>query len=132
VKVTALAFATVAAMILTAVALPASGTTSPSRRVLMGVIIRDTGITVGTSVITNHHGDNVPLGGPIPRGDFLSINVVNVGKKVHNFTFLGKKTPPIKPGKTAHMFTVANFRGTYVWKSTLDKGKKFRGVITIR
>jgi hypothetical protein len=118
-------------MTICAASFAASTTTEPTKYILMGVIIRDTGITVGTWHSTKHHGDMVPLAGPVPRGDYLSINVINIGKKVHNFTFLGKKTAPIKPGKKAHLFTAALTRGNFVYKSTLDKGKKFRGTITV-
>ena len=49
----------------------------------------------------------------------------------HNFAFLGKKTRAIKPGGKAHLFTAAITRGTFVYRSTLDTSKAFRGSITV-
>jgi hypothetical protein len=118
-------------MTFSAACLAASRTTEPSRYILMSVIINDKGIRIGAYQATKHHGDMAPLGGPVPRGDYLSINVFNLGKRPHNFTFLGKKTPTIKPGGKAHLFTAAITRGSFVWRSTLDKSKAFRGIITV-
>ncbi len=106
-------------------------TTVPSRFVEMSVIIRDNGILAGYASGSLSHDNNYPLYGPIPRGDTLTINIRNVGKKVHNFEIAGLKTKVIKPGKTAHLLIRAVVRGVYPWRSTLDKGKPFEGSITV-
>jgi hypothetical protein len=67
----------------------------------------------------------------VPRGGYVSFNVFNRGKKVHNFTVFGKKTGPIKPGGKAHLFSPANARGAFAYRSTIDKGAGFRGVLTV-
>ena len=71
------------------------------------------------------------LRGPIPRGDYLSFNILNRGKQLHDFTVFGKKTKPIKPGRKAHLFAQAVTRGTVRYRSTLDKGSSFRGSFAI-
>jgi hypothetical protein len=130
-KIGALVLAIAAAMTISGGSLASSRTTDPSHYILMSVIIQDSGIRVGTYQATKHHGDMKPLGGPIPRGDYLSINIFNLGKKPHNFHFMGKKTKTIKPGGKAHLFTAALTRGQFVYTSTLDKSKKFRGLLTV-
>jgi hypothetical protein len=106
-------------------------TTVPSRFVQMTVIIRDTGILAGYASGSQSHDNNYPLYGPVPRGDTLTINIRNIGKKVHNFEIAGRKTKLIKPGKTAHILIRAVVRGIYPWGSTIDKGKPFRGSLTV-
>jgi hypothetical protein len=130
-KLRALLVATAAALTFSAVALATAKTTEPSKYILVSVVIRDDGITIGSWLGTKHHGDMTPLAGPVPRGDYLSFQVLNIGKKVHNFTAFGKKTGPIKPGGKAHLFTAALVRGNFPYKSTVDKGKAFRGVFTV-
>jgi hypothetical protein len=131
VKTGALVLAIAAAMTISAAPSAGLRTTSPSAYILMSVLISDKGIKIGSYQASKHHGDMTPLGGPVPRGDFLSINVFNLGKKPHNFTVLGLKTPTIKPGGKAHLFTAAKTRGNFVYRSTLDKSKAFRGVLTV-
>jgi hypothetical protein len=130
----ALAVAATAAVVLsfcTAVAGAATKTTVPSKYIEMTVFIKDTGIIVAYAGGSRSHDPNYPLYGPVPRGDTLTINIRNAGKKVHNFDFAGSKTKAIKPGKTAHLIFRAVSRGVYDWKSTLDKGKFFRGTTTV-
>jgi hypothetical protein len=121
----------VALTFLTASAGAATKTTVPSRYIEMTVFIKDTGIIVAYAGGSKSHDPNYPLYGPVPRGDTLTINIRNAGKKVHNFDFAGSKTKAIKPGKTAHLIFRAVSRGVYDWKSTLDKGKFFRGSTTV-
>jgi hypothetical protein len=120
----------------------ATKTTAPSNKVTVLVVIDDKGMKVSTFVgigvgpADKNDPDNDPtsiqvLRGPIPRGDYLSFNIMNRGKKAHDFTAFGKKTKPIKPGKTAHLFAQALSRGSFGYRSTLDKGKAFRGQLTI-
>jgi hypothetical protein len=129
--------AVAAAMAFSAVSLAGPKTTSPSKKVTILVVINDEGISVHTFAGVLVHGDPeagalMQLPGPVPRGDYMSFNIYNRGKKVHNFTIFGKKTSLIKPGGKAHLFSMAQTRGTFVYQSTLDKSKKsFRGYFTI-
>jgi hypothetical protein len=106
-------------------------TTVPSRFIEMTVFIKDTGIIVAYGGGSRSHDNNYPLLGPVPRGDTLTIDIRNIGKKVHNFDFAGSKTKPIKPGKTAHLIFRAVARGVYDWGSTMDKGKFFHGTTIV-
>jgi hypothetical protein len=125
--------AALAALALSAASLGAVRTTAPSKRVTILVQITDKGLKftkfLGSADAAKAELEVMP--GPVPRGDYLSINVMNMGRKPHNFTILGKKTPWIKPGKTAHLFVTAVRRGNFPYRSTLDKGAAFRGQITI-
>jgi hypothetical protein len=76
-------------------------------------------------------GDLVPTQGPIPRGDNMSITIVNNGKRTQDFTILGHTTAPIKPGHQGHLSVVFSHRGTFSYGSTLDKAPKFHGVIRV-
>jgi hypothetical protein len=128
--VKALAVAAVASVLLglsATAAVAATKTTVPSTFIEMTVFIKDTGIIVAYAGGSRSHDPNYPLYGPVPRGDTLTINIRNVGKKVHNFDFAGSKTKLIKPGKTAHLIFRAVARGVYDWSSTVDKGKYFHG-----
>jgi hypothetical protein len=113
------------------VALASVKTTVPSKFIEMTVFIKDTGIIVAYAGGSKSHDNNYPLYGPVPRGDTLTIDIRNVGKKVHNFDFAGSKTKPIKPGKTAHLLFQAVARGIYDWSSTMDKGKFFHGTTIV-
>jgi hypothetical protein len=123
------------ALTCSAVALAAPRTTGPSKRVTVLVLINDKGIAVHPYVAVGSDSDlgqNLQvLRGPIPRGDYLSFNVLNRGKKTHSFTIFGKTTSPIKPGGKAHLFVAATVRGNFNFGSTLDKGKSFRGSIDV-
>ena len=117
-------------------ALPASSfgaakTTTPSKYVLVAVLITDQRITLGMWQGTQHHGDMIPLAGSVPRGDFISFNVLNRSKHVQQFTIFGKRTPKIKPGGKASLFVAALIRGNFPYKSTSPTGKSFRGVMTV-
>jgi len=117
----------------TAVSAPSFGTTAPSKKITVLVQINEKQLTF-TKFLGNADAPNTELEvmpGPVPRGDYLSINVRNIGKKAHNFTILGKKTPLIKPGKTAHLFVTAVQRGNFPYRSTVDRGAKFRGLMTV-
>jgi hypothetical protein len=109
-------------------------TTAPSKTISILVVINDKEIIVAPSTgSTTHNGSlgPAPFTGALPRGDYVSISVLNTGKKIHNFTIFGKKTKPLKPGGKAHFFVDAIARGKYPWGSTLDKGKLFHGSITV-
>jgi hypothetical protein len=106
-------------------------TTAPSKSVLVEVLITDKGIVIDKWVSSLTHNGLTTLAGPVPRGDYVSINVLNRGRKLHNFTIFGKTTPPIRPGRKAHLFVLANTRGSFRYRSTLDKGVSFRGTLIV-
>ena len=120
-----------ASLILPAVSLGAAKTTLPTKYLLVAVNLSDKGIKVGIYSGTRTHDGYVPVSSAIPRGDYLNFQIVNSGKKVHNFTIFGKKTKPIKPGGKAHLFTAAMVRGNFTYGSTLDKGKAFHGSLNV-
>ncbi len=123
----------------TALALPISSvaateTTAPAKTISILVVISDKQIeVVPARGSTSHNGSlgPTPISGSLPRGDYVSITVLNTGKKVHDFSIFGKQTKPIKPGGKAHLFADAITRGTHPWESTLDKGKNFHGSIIV-
>ena len=119
----------VVALAFAAVSLAGPKTTLPSKYIQMTVIINDKAIVLGAQQATKHHGDFTPLGGAVPRGDYLSINIFNRSTKVQSFSFLGKKTPPIKPGGKSHLFTVANARGQFTYKASGSKA--LHGSVTV-
>lgn len=109
----------VAGLAVSAPALGSSATTAPGQHALIGVTITDKSITV--------------LGNAQEaRGVIATFLANNLGKKPHNFTVLGKKTKTILPGHQARFTVTLTYRGSYPYRSTLDKGKKaFQGVFTV-
>jgi hypothetical protein len=110
-----------------------AATTDPAKKITLVVILNDKGLTLapfsqlGTGPATTLN----PLAGPVPRGDYVSINVYNRGSKAHDFTIFGKKTKPVKPGGRAHLFVAAMKRGKFLYRSTLDQGKAFQGYLRV-
>jgi hypothetical protein len=131
VRAAALVAASLTALLLPAALLASPKTTRPSKKITLAVIIYDTKISVQTfsQLGSGPTATLNPVAGPIPRGDFVSINIYNAGKKVHDFSIFGKKTKPIKPKGKAHIFLSANVRGNFVYKSTLDKGLTGRVIV---
>jgi hypothetical protein len=125
-------------LVVVALAVPVSAsaapqTTVPSKRVTIVVQIRDDGITLTKfqEMSAQAGPELVVMRGPIPRGDLLSVNVMNLGKKAHDFVFLGRKTQRIPPGRTAHLRMAAVTRGNFPYGSTVDRGPRFRGYVTV-
>ena len=119
---------------ISAASLAAVQTTAPSKTISILVVINDKEIIVAPSTGSTTHGGSLgpaPLTGPIPSGDYVSIDILNTGKKAHNFTIFGKKTKTIKPGGKAHLFADTVTRGKYPWASTLDPGRLFHGSVTV-
>jgi hypothetical protein len=106
-------------------------TTVPSRYVEMTVFLKDNGVIVAYGGGSRSHDSNYPLYGPVPRGDTLTIDIRNAGKKVHVFEFAGHKTKPLKPGGKAHFLFPAVSRGIYNWSSPPEKGKSFHGTTIV-
>jgi hypothetical protein len=128
-------FLAVAALAVPATSLAAATTTAPAKTISILVVINDKQIeVVPARGQANHNGSlgPTPLTGALPRGDYVSISILNTGKQVHDFSIFGKTTKPIKPGGKAHLFADAITRGKHLWESTLDKGKKnFHGSLTV-
>ncbi len=58
--------------------------------------------------------------------------MTNKGGKPHNFAAFGKKTPTLRPGAKASFEIALLHRGSFAYKSTLDKGKRaFSGVLEV-
>jgi hypothetical protein len=114
---------------------PSSATTGPTKSVTVLVLITDKGIALHPYVAVGSDSDlgaNLQvLDGPIPRGDYLKFSILNRGKKPHSFAVFGKTTRVIKPGGTAHLFAPAMVRGSFPYRSTIDKSKAFRGSIVV-
>jgi hypothetical protein len=109
-----------------------SATTAPTKLVTVLVLIDEKGIKLSMFTARDNQNTLDTISNRIiPRGDYVTINVLNRGKKHHDFTFMGKRTPLIKPGGRAHLFVVANSRGQFKYSSTLDRGKHFRGSLTV-
>src|SRR5439155_18009563 len=100
-------------------------TTQPTKYRLIIVVLADEGIKLGFYADSRTHDGYLPVPNFVPRGDYVSFNVLNTGKKLHNFMIFGKKTKPIKPGGKTHLFSAAMVRGSFRYASTLDKGRAF-------
>lgn len=114
-------------------ALARSGTTAPTKLVTVLVLIDEKGIKLSMFTARDNQNTLDTMSSRIiPRGDYVTINVLNRGHRHHDFTFMGKRTPQLKPGAKAHLFVVANARGRFPYRSTLDRGKPFRGSVTVQ
>ncbi|MBV8080574.1 MAG: hypothetical protein JO186_09410 [Actinobacteria bacterium] len=129
VPVAALAAAAVAAF--PAGSLARTATTQPSKFLTITVVESDKNVRLGIYASTATHDGLIEVGANIPRGDYISINVINVGKKPHDFKIFGHQTKVLKPGGKAHLYVAALIRGTYPYGSTIDKGKSFHGFVNV-
>jgi hypothetical protein len=124
--------ALVAGLALSATSLAGPKTTAPSLRLTVLVSLSDQGINLK---FFRWYGGNslVPVTGVgvAQRGGLATFNVINVGKKGHNFAILGKTTKVVKPGQRRHFNVYLTVRGNFPYQSTLDKGKSFRGVFRV-
>lgn len=129
-KAWAVVIAVTAALV---VASTAAATTDPAKKITLVVVINDKGLNLAafTQLGVPPAATLSPLAGPVPRGDYVSVNVYNRGSKAHDFTIFGKKTRPVKPGGKAHLFVAAMKRGKFLYRSTLDQGKAFQGYLRV-
>jgi hypothetical protein len=127
-KVRASAVAVFAAL---ALAAGSSATTQPTKYRTVSVVLTDKGIKLAVYFLTYTHEGNVAGPALIPRGDYVSFTVVNVGKKRHNFTIFGHETAALRHGQKTHFSIAATIRGRFPYASTLDKGKTFHGYISV-
>jgi hypothetical protein len=66
----------------------------------------------------------------IARGDVVHFYVINRGRKPHNFDFLGKKIPPLKPGAKANFTATLVRRGGFRYSSS-SGGTDLKGIFTV-
>src|SRR5438105_4569400 len=100
-KVWAGAAVALVAVALAQTAVAAIRTTTPSKRVTIVVRINDRGISPLAQFNWQGSGEIMkvmPVGDKVTRGDYATFTVFNSGKRPHNFTILGRKTPILKPG----------------------------------
>jgi hypothetical protein len=132
-KSRALLAAIATALVVSTIAAASPSTTAPSRHVLIVVRITDQGFQ-RLAQFSLAEGGNlriVPTGSRVPRGDYATFKVFNEGKKAHDFTLLGRTTQRIKPGALAKFNIFLKARGTFRYTSSLDRGKKFRGFLSV-
>ena len=111
--------------------LAAPKTTTPTVYRVVSVVLSDKGIKLGWYSVSRTHDGYLPVPNFIPRGDYVSFSVVNVGKKRHNFVAFGHKTAALKHGQKTHFSVAATIRGRFPYASALDKGKTFHGFIDV-
>jgi hypothetical protein len=120
-----------AAGMLAASARPGSATTTPSSTLIVEVVVTPTAVTVGKYAASATHDGFIPLGGPIPRGDYLNFRIINHGKHAIAFTAFGKRTPAIKPGGLGHFNALAKRRGKFPYRTSVRGGKNYDGVFNV-
>src|SRR4051794_37732336 len=113
-KVRPVVLAVTAALALPAAALGSPKTTGPGQRVTILVTMTDKALFVRDQA-------------QMARGAIVTFQVYNGGKKLHNFSLLGKKTKNIRPGKWGKMTVTLLTRGRFPLGSTLDRGPGFHG-----
>lgn len=106
--------AVLAALTAAGVASAAVQTTTPGTQIVIGVQVSDKSVNVFDSARA-------------PRGSTVIFLITNWGKKRHNFAVFGKKTPLLKPHQTAKITVNLLSRGAFPYRSTVDKGPRFRG-----
>jgi plastocyanin len=110
--------AALAALVLAGAALARPETTGPGQRVTILVTLTDKALFVYDQA-------------QMARGAIVTFQAYNNGKKPHNFSLLGKKTPNIKPKHWGHFTVTLLTRGRFPCGSTIDKGPGFHGFFTV-
>jgi hypothetical protein len=127
----AMGFAAIALVAFTPSALAIRATTTPSTTLIVEVLITPKGVVVGKYADSATHDGFIPLGGPIPRGDFLNFKILNRRKKPVSFSMFGKKAA-VKPGAIGHFNVLALTRGKFVYSSKIAGGKAVRCNMIVR
>ena len=110
----------------------ASRTTAPGKNVLVYFVIDDQQIRYQIYRETAGGGaSDLYLEKYVLRGDYASFFVINRGKKLHGFAFMGKKFASLPPGHRAHFNRALLVRGSFPYRSTTDRGKLFKGVFRV-
>ena len=110
----ALPVALLSAFALLAVAAPAALTTTQT--VTIKVTIRDTGFVLSKKT--------APMGTVV-------FSVSNVGKLSHSFAISTKKTPVLKPGKSAKLTVAFKKAGSFAYHSTVAGQTKLKGTFKV-
>ena len=129
-----LALLVVCVLIVLVGAFPASGlsaakTTGPGSRLEVFVKITDSKILLALYGLSDYGGSRelYLIDWPnVRRGSVARFVVVNAATKPHNFVFLGKKTPTLKPGARSQFEVALLTRGVFTYKSTTG-GKHLTG-----
>ena len=134
-KVRVLAFTFVVALVFSAASFAMVRTTGPGSRVDVYIHITDTKFITQMYTQSDYKGGNeLYLTDPseVQRGQVARFNILNVGKRLHNFTVFGKKSPTLKPGGKWVVVVPLVRRGAFPYASTLDKGKRgLKGVFLV-
>ena len=110
---------------------PANATTTPSSTLIVEVLITPKSVTVGKYASSATHDGFIPLGGPVPRGDYLNFEIINHGKHAVAFSAFGRKTALIKPGAKGHFAVLALRRGLFTYRAAFTGGKPVVGVMKV-
>jgi hypothetical protein len=108
-----------------------SATTTPSSTLIFEVLITSKQVVVGKYAASATHDGFIPLGGPVPRGDFLNFKIINHGKHPAAFSAFGKTTRLIKPGALGHFNVLALHRGLFPYRASITGSKAVVGVIKV-
>jgi len=111
----------------------AQATTEPSPSLLVEVVISKATVTLGQYADTKTEDGLIPLGGAIPRGDFLHFQVINHSRDSADFAAFGKRTGTIRPGAIGHFNASALERGVFHYQTTFTGGRPTaRGIILVK
>ena len=120
-----------------------SATTGPGSRVDVYVHITDKGFLVQLLTQSDFKGgQEMYMTDPteVVRGEVARFNILNVGKKPHNFTVFGHTTKTLQPGGKAGTCPKTNCavfivpllkRGQFPYKVTVNGNKSLRGVFLV-
>jgi hypothetical protein len=108
----------------------ARATTTPATTLVLQVVITTKGIVVGQYAVTATHDGLIPLGGPIPRGDFLNFRILNRERRTAAFSAFGKTTS-LKAGSSGHFDALALRRGTFAYRAVITGGKTLGGTLIV-
>jgi hypothetical protein len=109
----------------------ASATTTPSSTLIVEVLITPKSVIVGKYASSATHDGFIPLGGPVPRGDYLNFEIINHGKLAAAFSVFGKSTPLLKPGGKGHFAVLALRRGVFTYRAAITGRKPVLGVLKV-
>ena len=110
----------------------ARATTTPSTTLIVEVLVTEKSIVVGKYASSATHDGFIPMGGPIPRGDYLNFTILNRGKRPLSFSAFGRKTKqPVKPGGRGHFNVLALKRGKFPYHAIVTGGKTFAGTLIV-
>jgi len=111
----------------------AQATTEPSTSLLVEVVISKATVILGQYASSATHDGLIPLGGAVPRGDFLHFEVVNHSPESADFVAFGKRTGTVRPRQIGHFNVLALERGVFHYEATFTGGRStVRGIILVK